>query len=545
MTEEMAFNLIDEPWIKVRTASLEVRTVSLAEALLRSQDYVDLAGELPTQDVAVLRLLLAVLHTVFSRVDEQGREKPVNNANQALLRWKMLWEGKRFPEQPIRRYLEQWYERFWLFHPERPFYQVKHAEIGTEYSAAKLNGELSESANKIRLFPSRGKEEKDRLSYAEAARWLLYVNGFDDTSAKPKTKGLPSVGAGWLGKLGLIMAVGNTLFETLILNLVLLQEKNTAWGENKPIWESEMPRESERVEIAEPDNQAELLTLQSRRILLKRENGFVTGYTLLGGDFFQPMDAFSEQMTLWRPVYQKNTVEGFRPRRHDSSKLIWREFSTIVETSHDKHRPGIVSWISLLKTARLIDAQRMIHFRIASVQYGDKDFFAADVFGDQITFHADILTEMGVIWQTMIEQEVLRCERLAEAVGKLAGDLEKASGHTERDGKGAVVSSRSMGAAEKARERFYHRIDVPFRAWLERIDPSQEASERIALQTEWIKTVKGIARSLGAELAGNAGEAALIGRSIKEGKNDTARHYSTPEAMEWFGIKLDKACKEE
>ena len=46
------------------------------------------------------------------------------------------------------------------------------------------------------------------MSYAQAARWLLYVNGFDDTSAKPKGKNLPSVGAGWLGKLGLIFRTG-------------------------------------------------------------------------------------------------------------------------------------------------------------------------------------------------------------------------------------------------------------------------------------------------------------------------------------------------
>src|SRR5690606_5216521 len=116
-------------------------------------------------------------------------------------------------------------DRFWLFHPERPFYQVAGMGKATDYSAAKLNGELAESGNKIRLFASRGGPAKGWLSYAESARWLLYVNGFDDTSAKPKRKGLPSPGAGWLGKLGLVQAVGDNLFETLLLNLVLLDDK--------------------------------------------------------------------------------------------------------------------------------------------------------------------------------------------------------------------------------------------------------------------------------------------------------------------------------
>ena len=56
------------------------------------------------------------------------------------------------------------------------------------------------------------------MTYAQAVRWLLSVNGYDDTSAKPKGEGkLPSVGAGWLGKIGYIQASGENLFETLML----------------------------------------------------------------------------------------------------------------------------------------------------------------------------------------------------------------------------------------------------------------------------------------------------------------------------------------
>ena len=54
--------------------------------------------------------------------------------------------------------------------------------------------------------------KRQEMEYAAAARWLLYVNAYDDTSAKPKGKGLPSPGVGWPGKLGLIAAVGDNLF---------------------------------------------------------------------------------------------------------------------------------------------------------------------------------------------------------------------------------------------------------------------------------------------------------------------------------------------
>lgn len=60
------FNLLDESWVRVITPECEIREVSLTDAIVHSHEYSGLCGELPTQDVAVMRLLLAVLHTVFS-----------------------------------------------------------------------------------------------------------------------------------------------------------------------------------------------------------------------------------------------------------------------------------------------------------------------------------------------------------------------------------------------------------------------------------------------------------------------------------------------
>ena len=244
--ETMEFNLLRERWVRVRTQDCTVQEVSLTDALLHAHAYVDLAGEMPTQDAAMLRLLLAVLHTVFSRVDGNGVPAPFEEPRDALQRWGELWQLGHFPEQPIRDYLDKWQDRFWLFHPERPFWQVPEAKIGTEYTASKLNGELSESSNKLRLFSACTGAGKNGLSYAQAARWLLSVNGYDDTSAKPKGKGLPSVGAGWLGKLGYLQAQGKNLFETLMLNLTFLQDGRELWEEDRPCWELDVPRSAER-----------------------------------------------------------------------------------------------------------------------------------------------------------------------------------------------------------------------------------------------------------------------------------------------------------
>ena len=81
--ETTAFNLLDEPWIRVMTHDRQIRELSLTQALLQSHEYRRLAGELPTQDVAILRLLLAVLHTVFYRVDLDGADDPIEERGQA------------------------------------------------------------------------------------------------------------------------------------------------------------------------------------------------------------------------------------------------------------------------------------------------------------------------------------------------------------------------------------------------------------------------------------------------------------------------------
>lgn len=176
--KEIEFNLLDEPWIRVRDDSCQMHEVSLTDALLHAHQYTSLSGELPTQDIVILRLMLAVLHTVFSRVDADGNAAELEDEEEAVERWTDLWELGQLPEEPIREYLEKWHERFWLFHPERPFGQVAGLACGTQYGASKLNGEISESGNKVRLFSSYFGEEKTALSYAQAARWLLYLNAF-------------------------------------------------------------------------------------------------------------------------------------------------------------------------------------------------------------------------------------------------------------------------------------------------------------------------------------------------------------------------------
>ena len=77
-----------------------------------------------------------------------------------------------------------------------------------------------------------------------------------------------------------------------------------------------------------PDNLAALYTLQSRRVMLVRSEGFVTAYRICGGDFFTSENAFLEPMTIWRVDREasKGGNEVCKPKAHNYAAQMWREF---------------------------------------------------------------------------------------------------------------------------------------------------------------------------------------------------------------------------
>ena len=539
------FNLLDESWIRVRFPDCTIQEMSLIDVLLHSQNIDDLSGELPSQDIAIMRLLLAVLHSVFSKTDAYGNASLICDYEDALIRWEELWELKHFPEKPIKDYLEKYHDSFWLFDDVKPFYQVP-AINGTPYTSAKLNGELSESNNKIRLFSSRSSDTKGKLTFAEAARWLLYINSFDDNSSKTKTKGLPSPGVGWLGKLGLITVVGNNLFESLMLNFILLKDNQETWDysttnsdvsiypQNKPVWEYPVPRSEERKEVISSGNPAEFLTLQSRRLLLKKEGNMVTGYSLIGGDFYSNDEIPPEQMTIWISKKDGNKSTTWSPRRHLPMRQMWRDFSSIaVQDENAKKLPGVVLWIKLLQKENIL-SKDFIQFRISSVQYGgSQNSFVNDVFSDSLTFQTSLLSDLGSRWCNQIKIEIDKCDDAAKEIGMLSINLSKAAG--------SFNESSYKSQKEEAQALFYDSIDSIFRNWLSSIKP--ETDDINDKCWEWRSIAKKTALSEGENLIKTAGEPAFVGRYRTE--SGKTFHYSSSESFNHFKRNINKIYENE
>ena len=113
------FNLLDEPWIPVIVDDKgNSKLASLLEIFRNAQDYKALAGDMRTQDFAIMRVLLAILHTTFSRYDAEGNERTFDSDDddeddyneESMEIWNTIWKSGCFPNT-IAQYLEQWRDR--------------------------------------------------------------------------------------------------------------------------------------------------------------------------------------------------------------------------------------------------------------------------------------------------------------------------------------------------------------------------------------------------------------------------------------------------
>lgn len=544
--QEKEFNLLDEPWIKVITPSLEQREVSLTDAMIHAHEYKSLSGEMPTQDAAVLRVLLAVAVTIFYRYDACGRPEKLVSEDEAedeleddtdedkedadeegertvLRRWQRYWKRGRFPEQAVREYLETWRERFWLFHPEAPFWQVKDLQYGTDYGVECLFGNIKESNNgKTRHhFSMTEGEELYHLSYGEAARWLVHLNAYAvnvKTDKNAPGMGLP-VGVGRLGQLGFVMVNGENLFQILMLNLCARNTDKDIWAEPKPVWEQAV-RTQQGCEREEFDNLPELYTIQSRRIMLKsEEDGSITGFRAMGGDFCPVEDDFHEPMTIWelKKGDKRTDARHFMPKRHDPAVHAWREFPTLLDLNSsgnegDKiHIPGVVQWLQTLYSKKLIPPNSLITFKMIGMVYGDQmSYTYGDCVNDSLTLSAELLAELNGVWREHITGQIGKCKAVAkEALYHAANNFCKL---LYGDG------SAKSGIKDALVRQYYFSIDTPFREWLVSIKPAMDGADE--KQAEWEKqsyyyarkTVEDYITTLGTDLYLNREEEIKGGR---------------------------------
>ena len=288
----MNYNLCDEPWILLMGTDGQTKTAGLQDTFLNLHEYLSFAGEIRLQDTAMLRLFSAISVTMIYHLDLNGMEDFTTDKNRLMDRFRKIWEQGKFPEKMIRNYFGKWSDRFYLIGGEHPFYQVPEAAVQTEIKnkgkkseevlyklpdcdgnlkvmnkkpISSLNGTILDSNNKIAAYADTAAEGKKYMTLAESARWLLWYMAYADCGTKSPGKWasqmtFPSSGA-------LVFPTGINLFETVMLNSVLLKEGDRPYDCVRPVWEREpsVIVQDDPYADAAPQNLPELYTQQSRR----------------------------------------------------------------------------------------------------------------------------------------------------------------------------------------------------------------------------------------------------------------------------------------
>lgn len=500
---EKKFNLLDEPWIKVMDKNLKITEMSLIDVLENANSIKALAGETKLQDFAIERLLLAIAITIFYTYDENGNESLLNDADidfdesdeveeLVLNRWTGYKNLNGFPKDVVRKYLKLYDDRFWLFHPETPFYQVPDmVKNGKKYandsSIVNILGNIKESNNsKSRHHFSMACDEGlTQLENSELARWLINLNGYSvnvkyNKAAPGENK---PAGVGRLGQLGIVKIKGNNLYEELLMNLTPLKidSGSSLWNKPNPVWNYPVKIQQNCL-INAPDNLPELYTLQSRRIHLNEKDNRVESFNILGGDFYSKEDDLSEQMTIWRWNNDKKSPHII-PKKHDVSIQAWREFSSLMVGYNNISKPGIVRWLELLKENNKI-TEKIFTIESLGLIYGDgMSYTFGNYVDDSITMSMDLLSTIGSSWLVLIVNEIEKSEKVVDTLYyNFSSDMSIIYGQ----GKDYAKNLKN-----KLATNYFSAIDSEFRKWLVSIEP--EISDKNDKQLEWEKISKRIA----------------------------------------------------
>lgn len=346
-----SFNLIGKPWIPCQFAGTAVpQVLSLRDTLARAEEITGIVADSPLETIATHRLLLAVLHRIFKVADEED--------------WSALWETGRFDAGHIDIWAEAWRRRFDLFDAERPFYQTPGLPESASTTAAKLGHEFSAGNNAV-LFDHSWDTSLPSIPAAKAARLLLAQQLFAIGGLIGRLPGdPPSAEASHLVKAAVLLNMGANLFETLLLNMVRVdgpagEPFSFDPAKDAPAWEREPARAAERA----PDGYLDMLTWQSRRILLfPNPNGeTVTRMTLMAGHRFPPGLLVRQYETMAAYRLRANPIKGtdpWAPVGFEPEKALWRDSSNLLQALDEtKQISATIRWLSVLRQGA-IDGSR-------------------------------------------------------------------------------------------------------------------------------------------------------------------------------------------
>ncbi len=502
------FCLVEEAWIPCERADGSRVELGIKEALVRAHELWAIADSSPLVTAALHRLLLAILHRCFG---------PPN-----LQAWRDLYRTGRFDAVALNDYLDRWRERFDLFDHERPFYQVR----GLPFEPDPVSTIITERTNwgaGVNLLEHRPEGIGTSLNPSTAARWLLVAHAFAPGGLIRKAGEPTSATAGPLNRGVIVVIRGHTLFETLVLNLLVYSPDHDLpvpgrSEDDRPAWErAALPQSLRRADEPRrvPDGWIDALTWQSRRLELLVEQGRVVGCVRCVGQGLAD-DSPRDPMLAWR----FDEKRGALPVSFDTKRAFWRDSHALFQAADhakDVKRPSVLGQLAGPEVRVVIPTDRR---------------FSIDLFG----MRGDQARILLVRAERMpVSAKLLAKPDLGESVREVLGFAEEA--------KSALISSlfilaaNALAPGERKPEAkdirqlldslgaeviFWSRAKSHFDAYLERVGDDESGARGAfaqAMRRETQRCFQDAARALGTSgrmLKGAALAADSLGRRLAE-----------------------------
>ncbi|WP_174855335.1 type I-E CRISPR-associated protein Cse1/CasA [Streptomyces coelicoflavus] len=528
--EVLSFDLTSQPWIGVLRCDGFQDELSLRQVFGQADGLRCVVGELATQEFSLLRLLLAVAHDAL---DGPG----------GIEEWADLWED---PDcfAPVQAYLDGQRDRFDLLHPVAPFGQAAGLRTGKD-EVFSLNRIVADVPAGEPFFSARMPDVR-RLSFAEAARWVVHVHAYDTSGIKSgmvgddRVKGgrVYPLGTGWAGGLGGVFVEGATLRETLLLNLVAADTELLEFAaDDRPAWRREPcgPGSDGRSATGLRD----LYTWQSRRVRLHHDADGVHGVVLGYGDPLVSRNMHrGEPMTAWRrsPAQERKLGQSpvFLPLEHDPARGAWRGIAALLADRLEstggaegpsRLRPRILEWVARLVTEGHLSRRFLVRTRVVGVRYGTQQSVIDEVVDDRLEMPVVLLHAQDPAYAAQAIAAAEDADRAVRILGDLAADLARARG------------SEQEGPKDVARAEGFDALDHAYRGWLSGMATATDPFEH---RHTWQRQVRHTVGRLGDRLISAAGDAAWEGRIHTDQKGGT--HWLNAGLADvWFRGRLAKA----
>lgn len=413
--------------IPIIDEDLEYRELNLIEVFKNADKIKSIACEQKHQEFALLRFLLSIMHTVYSRVDFCGNPYDEVEIDDEFLplydtidefeledyveslenTWITLWENQSFVDKndksPILNYLKIHKKKFGLFGNHNLVLNLpgsyhkenllgpggEKATSATKVSLNKINKGRFESDNSTNIFNDSSLAETNFINENNLLRYLIAQQQYPaDTNKKyydaplynwENDKGKWEVGYkdakghGWCYILGGTYLEGGNLFETLMLNFALVHPvEYFNQYRQEPIWEkTSKDYFDEILQGHKPKSLAELYTFPARSLYLDEDFDL---------DTFKPemvclprldkTNANLEVLTRWS-YDAKNDIN--LPRIYTEDQPMWKDFSSSLKSLDSKGSQWGLGVLDVIHRYNNHLKDTKITIQAISLEEGDKN----------------------------------------------------------------------------------------------------------------------------------------------------------------------------